>query len=445
MSDDELSLPGTPPTLPQRDDDGGVVAITRPSHWDGPISWTDDEVSEVEPFPLRRSRPLRDRSLSPLMFTASPLPPPPSPLPLPLAPPVVEEKKAKPKGGKKSAWWVATVFNEEEQFWAAVLDGGRIINRELTGVGDIPDGWDPEAPLYQRFAKLRHLSFQLELCPDTGRTHAHLLVGYKEAQRISAVQTLFDCKCHVERPKDLRATYVYGTALNKDGQRKRAPDGHLGLTGSFTFGVPAGGQGSRTDIEALLLAVKVGASEKEALEGHTTTVARHMTFYKHIRSVYEEPPTRLVRVFWLYGPPRVGKNTALSHRYSSLYIKSAGSARWFDGYTGQKVLCLNDMDSDDTVKVGDFMSWTDGLPLRVQVKGSTVCARWDVVWFTANVSLDTFLTSRNFASAQDEAFRARIEGVFYLAERNAKFEQVSRNPAVGRFDPVDQMSHLDLP
>lgn len=322
MSQD--STQRTPPSFhPYRGTLGALLTPPAPrspspdagSSYEAPIVVEDDDVIEVTPPP-----PLRRRAEVGRINLHRPVPPTPPPIRVPA---VADEKKSKPK---KSAWWVATYFSEEKADWDRLRYWAPLVTHLITGVGT--NDWDETDPLYHRFALLRHLSWQLELCPDTGRTHAHVLFGYHQAVRMTAPQKLLGVKCHVERPINLERTFAYGVAETKDGEPKRAPADHFGGSGPFFVGVSVGGQGARNDLHALRLAVELGADEKTAVEHHTVAVARHMPFYKHIRTVYDKPQQRLVRVFWLYGPPRIGKNTVLRRLYPAAYVKTSGTAHW---------------------------------------------------------------------------------------------------------------------
>lgn len=422
---------------------------------------SDDDVREVPPpLSLRHSPPPRScydspgyvpetpptrASISPLRLRSqsrsrSPPPPPPP------SPDGKLDDKHEAKADKKaprSSWWVATFFSEDVKDWNGLKSFGKLVDHLVTGVGECP--FDDSSPHYHQVAKLRHLSYQLEICPETKRTHAHVLCGYHTAQRPAAVQKLLGVKCHVERVRNVARAFAYGTAAEKDGEPKRAPADHFGGSGPFVFGVPVGGQGQRNDLHALRLAVERGISDKGAAEHHTLTVAKYLPFYKHIKGIYDAPVRRLVRCFWLFGPPRVGKNIVLARRYPSLYLKVAGTDHWFDRYNGESVIVINDLDSDPKQSVANLMTWLDGQPTLVAYKGGFHTAKWTVVWVTANTDLFEYVASQSWPDAQKDAFRARFEGVFELPSRNHKFVPKVRRPQVIEPPFVDQMSHLGLP
>lgn len=62
------------------------------------------------------------------------------------------------------------------------------------------------------------------------------------------------------------------------------------------------------------------------------------------------------RGVWLYGAPGTGKSYYARHHYGDdVYIKQQN--KWWDGYTGQKTVVLDDHDTD--VLAHHIKLWTD--------------------------------------------------------------------------------------
>jgi len=49
-----------------------------------------------------------------------------------------------------------------------------------------------------------------------------------------------------------------------------------------------------------------------------------------------------VRGIWVYGPPGTGKSYLVRNKYKDAYIKD--DTKWFDGYTGQSTIILEDLE-----------------------------------------------------------------------------------------------------
>lgn len=78
-----------------------------------------------------------------------------------------------------------------------------------------------------------------------------------------------------------------------------------------------------------------------------------------------------VRGVWIYGPPGTGKTHKARTEYGSpFYIKPQN--KWFDGYQGEKVIVLDDLDKQGSC-LGHYLKiWADKWACSGEVKGGTV-------------------------------------------------------------------------
>jgi len=124
------------------------------------------------------------------------------------------------------------------------------------------------------------------------------------------------------------------------------------------------------------------------------------------------PLEREVHTTWLYGSPGSGKTRYVWDKYPNVYSKPSGP--WWDGYSGEEVLLLDDFDGD--IPYREFLKVLDRYKYRVPVKGGYVGARWNKVFITTNKHPDTFYKDEN-----REALKRRI--TFYgLVQRDEPIE-----------------------
>lgn len=114
-----------------------------------------------------------------------------------------------------------------------------------------------------------------------------------------------------------------------------------------------------------------------------------------------------VRGIWFYGPPGTGKTHAARHEYGSVfYIKPQN--KWFDGYQGEKVIVLDDLDKQGAC-LGHYLKiWADKWACTGEVKGGTVPLQHDKFIVTSNYSIDElFGEDLNMRDAISRRFEER--------------------------------------
>lgn len=89
-----------------------------------------------------------------------------------------------------------------------------------------------------------------------------------------------------------------------------------------------------------------------------TILAQEATAYQH----------DAVRGVWYWGPPGTGKSHKARTENPDAFIKA--QSKWWDGYTGQHVVILDDLDTPD---YGHLMKiWADKWACTGEIKGGTV-------------------------------------------------------------------------
>lgn len=130
------------------------------------------------------------------------------------------------------------------------------------------------------------------------------------------------------------------------------------------------------------------------------------------------PKWRDVKVFVLAGPPGVGKTSLVyeTFGYADVYPVASLAPVWFDRYSSQRVLLLDDIEVSLGAKV--FLRMLDGHPYIAPRKGGSVLARYDRVCICTNYLSDLEGLQPNI--------RRRITDVFWLTGERGQYADLGR-------------------
>lgn len=164
-------------------------------------------------------------------------------------------------------------------------------------------------------------------------------------------------------------------------------------------------QGRRTDLVKVSESIKDGASFRELVSEFPVECIKFGNGIQraiHSLSVPYDAPD--VRGVWLHGRSGAGKSHAareFSNRRSlSLFIKAQN--KWFDGYDGEDVILIDDMDSDC---LGHYLKiWADKYACTAEVKGANVNLQHKYLIVTSNKTIDQLWSDPDMIEAITRRF-----------------------------------------
>lgn len=117
-----------------------------------------------------------------------------------------------------------------------------------------------------------------------------------------------------------------------------------------------------------------------------------------------------VRGVWIYGPPGTGKSHSARTEYGKVFIKPQN--KWFDGYSGEKTIVLEDL---DTNVLGHYLKiWADKWSCTGEVKGGTVALKHETFIVTSNYSIEELWS-------EDMMMQRAIKRRFKIVEKKIKY------------------------
>lgn len=255
--------------------------------------------------------------------------------------------------------------------------------------------WKPPEPANER---LRFLVAQREVTPTTRQYHYQ---GYAEftvpVRRSAAQRALGIGRSHCSPARGTRDENV--EYCSKEETRSDPPDTiRYVARGVYTDvdGVPVDQRGRRTDLQALSDDIRASydaggraAAETCCWETHAGAAFKYQQGINAFISHFEHKDNRNVTkdVTIRVGPTGTGKTWSVYNTYPDLWRAPAaarGQKFWFQGYTGQRVVLFDDYDGN-SIPIATLLQLLDRYPVPVEVKGSSVVWRAEVIVFTTNI------------------------------------------------------------
>lgn len=205
---------------------------------------------------------------------------------------------------------------------------------------------------------------------DEGTPHLQGYVQLKDQKTLSAMKKVMP-RAHLEiRKGTITEAVVY---CKKEGDFEE-------------FGVrplekEEKGDANKRRYEEAFKAAKEGRLDDIPADIHM----RHYGTIKRIQMDYMKKPEALPELDneWIYGPTGTGKTRDAHARYPDAFIKKANT-KWWDGYTGQEVVIIDDFDKYHVALGYELKIWLDHNPFPAETKGSTIMIRPKKVIITSN-------------------------------------------------------------
>lgn len=248
-----------------------------------------------------------------------------------------------------------------------------------------------------KLENFRYIVGQVEPTED-GRLHIQAYAEFTDHIRVKEISNIMP-GCHYES-KSINSSREQGRFYcmkdyngiyndkyqwtEKTSRDKKLHRGRLVGTDYYEFGTWDTEQGKRTDIETIKAAVLAGDSLK-------TIVLRDCKSYQHIRICekfhqyfIDTPRDRNIppEVRWYYGPTGISKSRSIYDEFEPENIYPSSSYRWWNGYTQQKVILIDDMRKDYS-KFHVLLKLLDRYPLAPETKGSTININSEIIIITS--------------------------------------------------------------
>lgn len=276
---------------------------------------------------------------------------------------------------------------------------------------------------------VRYLSAQIEVCPESGKDHVQGYVEFYEPLRLTGAKKVLRSKTvHLEvraGTRDQARDYSLKTTDTLEQYPKWKGHGVRKVgTEPYEFGKwdSKMKSGRRSDLERMWQMIREGATEYEVLETYPKSYMMYTRGLRNARQMYlarNQAHFRQVTVRVNWGDAGTGKTR---HAYDSydpneVYELASLDPLWFDGYSGQKVLLINEFYGQ--LKPSQLLKLLDGYRTQYPVKGGFITAEWDTVIVTSNVHPKEWYSER-VPNEVKRAIARRIDVVEHFVREQAR-------------------------
>jgi len=199
--------------------------------------------------------------------------------------------------------------------------------------------------------------FGKEEAPTTGTRHLQGYLYFASGKSLSAVRRLLPRAHLVAARGDSKANRDYCSKGDDIFERGTPP----------ATQAEKGRRGKEASAERWALAV---AGDFKSLPPESIKT------YEYIHSKYGSAPKDLEEIdnLWIFGPTGCGKSRYVRDTVPTFYSK--GMSKWWDGYSGEEVVVLDDFDPSHGKYLGYFLKiWADRYVFNAEVKGGMLKIR----------------------------------------------------------------------
>lgn len=213
---------------------------------------------------------------------------------------------------------------------------------------------------------------QEEVCPETGKHHIQFVLYFKERVSAHAIHIVVPGAWVVGCPdadKNKILNYVKKTETAVEGTR-------------IEWGSVKGYWQQTTSKHAVYLQALDLCKANKWKEIDPELQVKHLPNLVKLTALYVKPlESQTCRGLWIYGLPGAGKSHYARHYDSGpIYIKPQN--KWWDGYTGESTVILEDFDSSALSHL--LKIWADKWSASGEVKGATVPLAYRTFIVTSN-------------------------------------------------------------
>lgn len=258
------------------------------------------------------------------------------------------------------------------------------------------------------------------LCDEIGEEnatpHTHVYCAYKNPKEFHAMRRRF-YGAHIEIARGSHSE-------NRDYIRKQGKwandakhETNLPETFRESGELPEEPSAHMKQSEAILAMIEDGATNADILRAFPSAM-NHLPRIEEARQALNEEQCRKefrkLDVYYIWGPPGVGKTRGVMEKYGYENVfRVTDYEHPFDGYSGEKVLLLDEFRS--SLPFALMLNVIDGYPLKLPCRYAKRVARYTKVFIVTNIPLNSqYPNVQREEPVSYQAFLRRIHHTYEL-------------------------------
>ena len=171
------------------------------------------------------------------------------------------------------------------------------------------------------------------------------------------------------------------------------------------------------------------------------SIMKNVQLYWNFKSVHQFQNKRAC--FWIYGEPGIGKSYSILNRFcqDELYRKAADN-KWWDGYTDQRVVLIDDFDSKNYYH--EFKIWADQYLFKGEIKGGFVNCCYSVLFITSNYSIKYLFSKKKYVEGEEEIDEDDAFSTKLVAALERRFNIINADEYIVKEDKNNSNIYFDF-
>ena len=232
-------------------------------------------------------------------------------------------------------------------------------------------------------ANVKYVVYQLER-GEQGTPHLQGFIYLKKQQRMAWLKRIESRTAEGDSFHVFERAHLIASRGSPEQNKTYCTKAEGRLEGPWELGELPKGQGERTDLAEAARGLMLHGDIRQI---DPAVFLKYASGCLKLAALAPPPRRDGLKIITIVGPTGIGKSYSVHDLFPDIYVVNMGnSGLWWDGYTGQPAVMFEEFKGQ--VQLQKMLQILDPYPLRLEIKGGLVPARFTVVFITSNYEPD---------------------------------------------------------